>query len=137
MRSDIKNEIRTGPPQTLYLRNRTRVHDYMIEFMSTENLDTFLALFTEKTYDQSKTQSYYFLPRPRNINASQSHNTAETNNLSQSLDKSESHDPSESHDQSESRDTSESHNPSQSHDKSESHNPSQSLDTSQSNDKSQ
>lgn len=69
MHSDIVREIRTRPPHTLYLRNLTRFEDYSIEFKSTENLATFLELFPNRTYNDWKTRSYYFVPYDQSANS--------------------------------------------------------------------
>lgn len=61
-RSEIANEIRTSPPNTLYLRNITRAEDYEIMFQTIRNLNTFLELFPQSTYDECATKDYYFIP---------------------------------------------------------------------------
>lgn len=61
-RSEIQYEIKTTPPQTLYLRNNVLEEDYEIKFKSTENMDTFLEFFPERKYDERITSRYYVLP---------------------------------------------------------------------------
>lgn len=60
-RSEIEPEIRTTLPQTLFLRNKLRKQDYMIQFKKTDNLGTFLKLFPHRIYDDRKTAGYYFM----------------------------------------------------------------------------
>lgn len=96
MRSEIRNEMKTRPPQTLYIRNHKRFEDYEIRFRSIENLTSFLGLFPGKVFDENKTASYYFIPLalPRDIPQSQdpleSNETSESHETSKSLDSSES-----------------------------------------------
>lgn len=65
-RSEIKDEIRTTLPHTLYLRNKFRIRDYRIQFKSTENLSIFLEFFPERIFDDRETADYYFIQCPRN-----------------------------------------------------------------------
>lgn len=60
-RSEMQTRIRTSFPQTLYLRNKIRLQDYMIEFEKEVDLRTFLNFFPDRKYDDSLTASYYFI----------------------------------------------------------------------------
>lgn len=63
----------------------------MIQFRSTENLNTFLALFPESFEDEKVTQAYYSVPRPhdeRKGNAG-SGSTSELEDQSESRDTAE------------------------------------------------
>lgn len=60
MRSEMEKAVRTRLPQTLYLRSVSRGEDYMIEFQSAENMNTFLQLFPDRLYDEYLTGGYYY-----------------------------------------------------------------------------
>lgn len=114
-RSDMKREIKTTVPQTLYLRNLTTLEDYRIRFFSPKDLGTVLELFPQRVYDKFKTENYYYVPStrenrpPRCLDTSGSHEPSGCDNTAElpEPEPSKSHDTSESHEPSESHDTSE------------------------------
>lgn len=99
MRSDLRKEImtsppdtskndemmtQTGPPNTLYLRNRTLNKDHMIQFKSPENLGKFLELLPGSIYDESVTQAYYYVPKRHDSVRASSHDASKSQDESDS-----------------------------------------------------
>lgn len=61
-RSEIEESIRTTHSKTVYLRNKTRMEDYEISFLSADNMSTFLKLFPDSSLvNDDKTDEYYFM----------------------------------------------------------------------------